>query len=191
MQLYLATPAAAPVVSLAEMKAHLRVDHSDEDDLITACEAAAVSSLDGADGILGRCLKPQTWRMKLCDFEDDIRIPLPPLVSVTHVKYFNGGTLMTLSASLYEVVGAGATNPACIVPVYGTFWPVPDTKAEAVEVEFQAGYTTVPPALVQAVKLLAGHFYANREAVSVGVTAQEMPLAVQRLTAPFVVHYFG
>ncbi|MDR2309018.1 MAG: head-tail connector protein [Paucimonas sp.] len=33
----------------------------------------------------------------------------------------------------------------------------------------------------QAVLLLVGHWYANREAVSVGTTATAMPLAVERL----------
>ncbi|AVH37019.1 phage gp6-like head-tail connector protein [Pseudomonas monteilii] len=37
------------------------------------------------------------------------------------------------------------------------------------------------PDVEQAILLLVGHWYANREAVAVGITATEMPLAVERL----------
>ncbi len=38
--------------------------------------------------------------------------------------------------------------------------------------------TDVPPALTEAVCQLVGHWYENREAVIVGVSAQELPLNV-------------
>lgn len=38
--------------------------------------------------------------------------------------------------------------------------------------------STVPPALVEAVCQLVGHWYENREAVIVGVSADELPLNV-------------
>lgn len=39
----------------------------------------------------------------------------------------------------------------------------------------------VPAALDQAMLMVAGHWYANREATLVGVTAQEVPLGVTDL----------
>lgn len=51
--------------------------------------------------------------------------------------------------------------------------------------ERQLGYTlaaqypnAVPPALDHAVLLMTGHYYANREASVIGVTAAELPLGV-------------
>lgn len=38
--------------------------------------------------------------------------------------------------------------------------------------------SAIPPALVEAVCQLVGHWYENREAVLVGVSAQELPLNV-------------
>lgn len=38
--------------------------------------------------------------------------------------------------------------------------------------------STIPPALVEAVCQLAAHWYENREATLVGVTAQELPFGV-------------
>ena len=44
-----------------EVKAHLRVDHTNDDTLVTALIAAASTHLDARDGILGRALMPQQW----------------------------------------------------------------------------------------------------------------------------------
>jgi len=38
--------------------------------------------------------------------------------------------------------------------------------------------STVPPALVQGILLVVGHFYANREATLIGVNAASLPLGV-------------
>lgn len=72
----LITPPADPLVSLADMKAHLRIASSDDDAQIVAIEKASVAYLDGFYGVLGRCLMPQTWRQ---DFDGwcDLRIAMP------------------------------------------------------------------------------------------------------------------
>lgn len=56
------TPPTGAIVSLPEVKAHLRVDHAHEDALIQAYMDAATSWIDGFDGVLGRCVMEQTWR---------------------------------------------------------------------------------------------------------------------------------
>jgi len=43
----------------------------------------------------------------------------------------------------------------------------------------------VPEPLLQAMKLLVGHWFENREGVLIGVTARELPLAVQSLIFPY------
>lgn len=58
---YLVTAPAAQPVSLAEMKAHLRVAHSDDDTDISAKIAGVTAHLDAWGGALGRCIMPQTW----------------------------------------------------------------------------------------------------------------------------------
>lgn len=192
MNLYSVTPPAAAVVSLADLKAHLRVDHDDENALITALETAAVALLDGWDGTLGRALLSQTWELRADDFGCEIRLPLPPLISVTSVKYYDeNNALQTLSADVYQVVGIGSTNPACIVLNDGETWPTVYTRREAVQVRYVAGYTAVPTPIVQAIKLLVGHWYQNRESVAVGVSTQELPMAVKALLAPYTVQHFS
>ena len=58
---YIITDPASQPVTLADMKAHLRVVHDDDDADISAKIAGAVAMLDGWGGMLGRCIMPQTW----------------------------------------------------------------------------------------------------------------------------------
>lgn len=55
------TAPVLPVVTLDEMKAHLRVVHDDEDLVIQSLTDAAVAHLDGYRGVLGRAIMPQEW----------------------------------------------------------------------------------------------------------------------------------
>lgn len=43
----------------------------------------------------------------------------------------------------------------------------------------------LPPAVAAAILLMAGHLYANREAVVTGTIATALPLSVQFLLAPY------
>lgn len=199
--LYRVEEPATPVIALADLKAHLRVDHSDEDDLIRGLERAAVAWLDGADGWLGRAMLQQTWELRLDDFHSEqIRIPLPPLISVDSVQYYDArGTLQTLSTSVYQVVGARNAFPGYVALRDGFSWPTVKVQHEAVIITFTCGYTinaspaegSVPDAIQHAIKMLVGHWYANRESVLVGVGAQQMPLACEALLSPYRVHFFG
>lgn len=69
------TPPTVPVVTLTDMKEHLRVLHDDEDLMIQSLTDAAVSWLDGWDGVLGRCVMPQTWRIDAADLVAGFRLP--------------------------------------------------------------------------------------------------------------------
>lgn len=47
------------------------------------------------------------------------------------------------------------------------------------------GQDEVPAALVQAVALLAGHYFENREGALVGVSAQALPFGVDAIVTEF------
>ena len=83
----LITPPAGPVVPLTDLRAHLRVDGTEEDALILSLESAAVAYLDGWGGVLGRAIKTQTWRMEV-DHWGQFLLPLPD-VSAVAVTYLD------------------------------------------------------------------------------------------------------
>lgn len=192
MPLKLVTPPAERPVSLAEARLHLRVDHTDEDDLIAGLLDAAVDHLDGASGILGRALVTQAWDLVLDALPcDAIQLPLAPLVSVSSVQYYDtAGALQTLSPSLYYV--DAISQPGWVTRLSTATWPDTMDGANAVIVRFVAGYgaaAAVPGAIKAAIKLLVGHLYRNREATTAeALTAT--PMAVDALLAPYRIIQF-
>lgn len=151
MALRLITAAADVPVSLEEAKQFLKVDHDDDNDLITALLASAVAYVEGPTGFLGRVLIDQTWELVLDAFptENDgvIQIPMPPLIEVESVVYDDSnGDEQTLSTDSYTV--DNVSEPGWVVPTDGT-WVTPYDGINVVRVRFRAGYLdqTVSPAV--------------------------------------------
>ena len=194
MALRLVIEPVVPILTLAEAKSHLAIDSDTSwDGLVTGLVAAAQQHLDGRDGVLGRCIGVQTWEA----VEDSIplsgamRLPLPPLVSVLSVRYYDtAGALQTFSPANYTV---DTTNqPGWIALNDDAAWPETANMVNAVIVRFEAGYTTVPQPIKQAAALLVGHWFANREAVVIGSAAAGMvPMAVDALIEPYRIRAFG
>lgn len=200
MGLTLATAADGEPISLDEARAHLRVDIDDDDELIVACIAAARSHVEG---ICGRSFVSQTWDYTLDNewpwllnmdtrcHEQMIELPRAPLVSVTSITYVDtAGATQTLASNQYVVDGAGTIGR--IYPAYGVTWPSVREQNRAITVRFVAGYgaaVSVPEALKQALLLLIGHFYSQRQPVVVGQTVAEVPMAVGSLVAPYRIYW--
>lgn len=199
-------PTVDPVI-LADAKTHLRVTSTDEDSYITGLISAATAALDGDSGALGRALCQQTWDYKIDRFpygNDPIRLPLPPVQSVTSVTYLDSsGNSQTLATSSYRVLLGGDWEPR-IEREFNIPWPVTRQVREAVTIRYVAGYApttdsppdyraNVPTAIKQAILLMVGHFYQNRESVIVGARAAavEIPQGVESLIARFRVNGFG
>lgn len=186
------TPPAEMPVTLAEAKDHLRVLTGAEDGLITGLVAAATQHLEGRSGILGRALVTQTWDMRLDCFPrrvgGRIELPMPPLQSVTWIKYIDGnGDEVELPTSEYVVDAQHMIGR--VRPAYGLQWPTALDDEGAVRIRFVAGYggaAAVPVPIKQAILLLVGHWWINREAV--GQAGGPHALAVEALTSPFRVH---
>ena len=164
MTLRQATAPATEPVSSSEAKAHLRVTGSGDDTYIGALIVAARQL---AEQKLGRALITQTWDLVLDEWPCDgaVQIPMGGVTAVSSVKVHDGTSLQTVSSSLYQVALTGVL--ARVVPVWGTRWPTPAVRLEAIEVRFVAGYadaTAVPAAIKQWMLLQIGHLYEHREA---------------------------
>jgi uncharacterized phiE125 gp8 family phage protein len=198
--LSLVTGPTTEPLSLAEVKAHLRLDSTSDPSPTEDVELAAwiTAARQYVETFTHRACITQTWDLKLDGFPCDaaIVLPNPPLISITTatglvVTYTaTTGTLTTWAEANYTVdapagpeAGRGSLRPA-----YGVFYPSTRDVVNAVTVRFVAGYgaaNTVPAGIKAAMKLLIGHWWANREAVNIGNSTSELPLAVASLLWPF------
>jgi uncharacterized phiE125 gp8 family phage protein len=175
-------------VSLADAKMHLRVDHSTEDDLITRLIHAATEM---AQSFTGRQIRSATSTLKLPRFpvgREPLYLPRPPLVDFAQVYYWNSsgtGTEYTINVNNYN-----AGDESFIEPDRGSTWPSVDTmRTLPVKVQYSHGYENtdaVPELIKQAILLMVGHLYENREAATTG-KIDTIPLGFHDLLMPYVV----
>lgn len=182
----LVTPPATMPVSLAEAKAHCRVDHSDDDALITSMIVAATTYLDGWTGILGRALVTQTWRQDFGSFRGCLRLPVGPVASIDSVKHFDAdNSEQTVDPDVF-VLWTDARG-SYVDLASGMAWPQAYDRPDAVRITYVAGddAAAVPAPIKAAILLHVAHLYLNREAVVVGETPSVQPMAAAALVAPY------
>ena len=136
MSLSLNTPPAAEPVTLDDAKAHLKVDTTDDDALITSLISAARAR---AEWHTGRAFVTQSWTLWLDGWPGIIEIPLPPLQSVASVTAFAlDDSATVLDAATYQV--DTASSPARLTLKPNASPPVALRRINAIAIAFTAGY---------------------------------------------------
>lgn len=131
-------------------------------DLITAAR-------EYAEGVLNKALGSQKWILLLDDFpyQDYIKLPYPPLQSVTSVTYIDStGVSATMSASESNgYIVDTKSEPARLFLAYGNTWPsFTAYPYNAVQILYTCGYTsaTVPKRIKDAVLKMIGLLHNHR-----------------------------
>lgn len=178
------TPPAFEAMTIAELKALLHFDGTDEDAVLLMTLGIAREFFE-AD--INRSVVTQTLTYTADAFPSSsvcpILLPRPPLQSITHVKYYDAdGVQQTWTASNYAF--DTVRYPARLRPAYNINWPTTRDQMNAIEVRYVAGFSSpalVPARYRHAIALLAGHMLENREA-GAPIKIEEVPLAYQHLT---------
>jgi len=140
---------------------------TDEDDYLTGLIKVSRNHLEKWSM---RAFVTQTWDYYQDDWpEDPFEVPLPPLASITHITYEDSdATVTTVATTVYTT--DTKSNPGRIALKSAQVWPSATLQSvNAIKVRFVAGYgsagdiTTNQPDLKQAIMLLCGHLYENRE----------------------------
>jgi uncharacterized phiE125 gp8 family phage protein len=182
-------PTVEPV-SVTELKAHLRIDWTEEDEALLIYLKAA---REYAEAYTSRSFSTSTYVMRFIQFPSDgdpIRLPRLPLIEVESLTYTdNDGNSTMLFQSpptntapqvgSLDVVESDDSAEIYPGPENNHTWPTVTSNGR-VRLTFVAGYTTVPAAVKQAILHHAAHLYRNREAVS-EQPLKEAPLAVHSL----------
>lgn len=177
-------PPQAEPLTLAEVKAHLRLDTSDEDTLLAALTRTAREHLERTTGL---CLIRQTWRLYLDRWPQSgvILIGKGPVQAVETILVFDGegrSTNITAADRLLD----GEARPARL-------WlrnpPAPGRAMNGIEIDVLAGYgeagTEVPDTLKRAMLMHVAQMFAFRGAVALENQPAGVPAGYERLVSPF------
>lgn len=186
------------VLPLALAKQQLRVTSTSEDALIGSYIDAALAWIERYCGI---SLTMRAWQVDASQFKIFDPFPIFPLVAVQSLTYLDvSGVQVTLSPTNYRQTASG------LRPAPNTVWPdtpwiwqmwaeqpyalqniVWDGVAPGVSITAQvtAGYSTVPPPIIQAALGLVSTFYQNREIVMVPEAAVVIPLGIEDMLRPY------
>lgn len=175
----LTEPALEPV-TVDEMRTHLRLNGSEEDTSLLGFLKAARSHIEQSTR---RALISQTWRLYLDTWPEGriVRLPVSPVLSVDQITVYDlDGNASQLSADAWLL--DRSTQPERIKIKLGA--GLPASQLMAAEIDFTAGYgaaaTDIPEEFRQAVRLLAGHWFENREA-GTDLAIASLPQGLDRL----------
>ncbi|WP_242149602.1 head-tail connector protein [Sphingomonas sp. BAUL-RG-20F-R05-02] len=185
MRVVVITP-PEPVITREQAKAHLNVDHDDDDTLIDIYVAAATGQIDGPDGWLGRSLGRQTLEARFDTIATDwcdLPLPCAPVAELVSISW-TGADHQPRVADLTTIDLIG--NSICVSGLAP--WNDVRVGREVLKVRYVAGYETLPAAIVAAILLMVGDLYRFRETASdQGVTPIAIPMSttVTNLLTPF------
>lgn len=159
-------PTVEPI-TLAEAKAHCRVDASADDALI---QGYITTAREWVEDYIDRALVTQQLVMKLDAFPAEIELPRPPMiasgtataVTVTYVAN-EAGTTATLATSQYRV--DRDSTPGVIRTTYAGSWPGHIIDKNSVTVTWWAGYgdtASVPQRVKSAMLMCVHELYEKR-----------------------------
>lgn len=166
--------AAAEPVLWADADAQLRLDGATTEQGLV--ERMIATAREHVEDYTGTRLASQTVAVKCGSFADMARLPEAPVTSVTSIVYVDtAGATQTLSTDVYELRADGIE--AAIVRKYNQVWPAirPGSRITLTAV---VGYATAPQSVRQAILLLVGAWFENREQTVIGVSVADLPQSV-------------
>jgi len=155
-------PTAEPV-TLQEVKDYHRIDHNEDDTLIS--DVLIPAARKSIEKHLQASIIQQTKQVNLDSWIRRIALPCPVWQSVSQVQYYNTDspeTLTTLDSSLYRFdAHTGELH-------FSTSLPAAAYRGDAVQIQYISGEATATEALKTACLLTIGGMYENRESEVIG-----------------------
>ena len=178
----LAGPAVEPI-TLPEARAFLRLDGTEEDELLAALIAAARLTVERATR---RLLVAQSWRLELDRWPPGrvVVLPLAPVLAIEAVRITDAAGAATTVDSADLRLEPG--DPARLL--VSAVLPEPGWPRGGVAIDLLCGYgataASVPEPLRLAVRQLVAHWF-ERRGDEPGGDAGGLPAGIAALLAPF------
>jgi uncharacterized phiE125 gp8 family phage protein len=183
LPLLIAGPATEPV-TLSQAKIFMKIDATDDDDLVGTLLTAARLMVEAA---ANRVLIHQTWRLVLDQWPYDgaLRLPVAPVSAIVAARVFSAANVAIPVDAAVLTLEPGNDPP--LIRVTATP-PAIGRLTRGLEIDVLAGFgaaaTDVPAPLRQAVLRLAARWFENRGDV-VARDASALPAEIAALIAPY------
>lgn len=185
-------------VSLAELKAHLRVDDDTEDALLTAMIRGAAGT---AELYLGRSLITQTLRLGLDRWPAGraqvpwangpriVELAHPPVQSIASVMtYDDDDQPSVLDMGVYRLAN-GSNDRARLILRKGLAWPTGLRANDAIEIDYVAGYgdtsADIPEPIRQGLLALIGFWFEHRDGAAWQMALPPLPVGAVSFWRPY------
>lgn len=165
------------MLTLNEVKNHLRVelDFLDDDALITTLISAGY---EFASDYTNRVIIEVTKELRLDDFQEEIQLPYLPVIGITSIEYKDSDDVDQAFNDYYlDLRDLFATVKA----KKGFSFPATNGDYENVVITYTVGYTTIPDKINQAILLIIGSMYTQRENQIIGVSIDTVPVSAEYL----------
>ncbi len=198
-------------VTLSQLRAQARIEDGADDRVLTGYLVAAREHIEH---LLGRPLLPRTmratlecwptgpwnyggsgagyggWSTQALTSAQPVIELMVPVMSVDAILYTN--TAQTMAQWTGFVARTDSGGVTRIRPQSGGAWPELGLDP-IITIDCTAGFTHVPEAISQAICLLAGSFYANREedVLTLRGGFVQLPTGVTALLAPYRWRWIG
>ena len=185
MTLAMISPPSVEPVTLADMKAHLRVTHDSEDSLLLSLVKAAREELEQATGL---ALISQGWRLYLDCWPatQTVLIHKAPVAALSTVTVYDLAGA-PFSPPLAGFVLDRFSRPARIALPDAV--AAPGKKLNGIEIDLTAGFgatgVEVPDGLKRAIMLLAAHWYEFRGAETFDRESAAWPPSFDRFVSRY------
>lgn len=186
MSAALITPPAVEPVTLPEARAHLRLDHTDDDDMVGALLTAARAHVEARTRAL---MIEQGWRVYRDAWPETgvVALPFGPLVRVDAIRVLDAaGTPHALDPAAWRVDAAGRPGRVALAPGVSAR---PGVALNGIEIDVTVGFGAsgidVPQPLRRAVMMLAARWYENPDGTVVGAMPADIAEGFEALIAPY------
>jgi uncharacterized phiE125 gp8 family phage protein len=150
--------AVASPVSLASIKAYLKITATADDAIIQAMIDAAT---EWGEKYTGRDFRAITWDLLLDRFTDRIELRRDPVASVTTVKHLVSGSLVTVPSTVFYLKKLVQSSE--ILLNEDQEWPTDsDDREQVIEIRFVTEGFQCQDSIIQAIERTVAFWYRNR-----------------------------
>jgi uncharacterized phiE125 gp8 family phage protein len=174
-------PSAEPLIP-REVYDHLRLVEDDAEK--GYADSLAIVAREWVENRNGIAAMTQTWVATYDGWWDGVvDLPYPPLQSVSSIQYLDtSGSLQTLDPANYVVLAGSPVAQIAWAP--SAVRPALSQLPGNVRIRFVAGnasQASVPATIKQAILIMIGTWFENRESIVIGTISQKVPMSVQSL----------